>query len=187
MLKVAIVGNIACGKSTVETSLMLKGYPVLDTDMVCHDLLERVDEVKTEFAQYDVFDKGVISREKLGKLVFSNPEIKKKLEDILYPYVRVEISRFFVRNRNSKYVFASVPQLYEAGMESLFDKVLFVYCNDDIRLNRLMARNHYSEEYAKIRMNAQLSQDEKVKKADWVVYNNSSVEELNNQISKIIV
>ena len=186
MIKVAIVGNIACGKSTVETFLMQKGYPVLDTDMVCHDLLEKVDEVKTEFAQYDVFQNGAISREKLGKLVFSVPEIKKRLEDILYPYVRVEIARFMSRSVHSKYAFVSVPLLYEAGMEDLFDKVLFVYCSDDIRLNRLMSRNHYSEEYAKIRMDAQLPQDEKVKKADWVVYNNSTVEDLTEQISKII-
>ena len=186
MIKVAIVGNIASGKSTVEKFLMQKGYPVLDTDMVCHDLLEKVEEVKTEFAQYDIFKNGVISREKLGKLVFTDSDIKKKLEDILYPHVRAEISRFFVRGINSKYVFASVPQLYEAGMEDLFDKVLFVYCDDMIRFNRLISRNHYSDEYAKIRMNAQLSQEIKAGKADWVVYNNSTVEELEEQISKLI-
>ena len=104
----------------------------------------------------------------------------------MYPYVRVEIARFMSRNIHSEYAFVSVPLLYEAGMEDLFDKVLFVYCSDDIRLNRLMSRNHYSEEYAKIRMDAQLPQDEKVKKADWVVYNNSTVEDLTEQISKII-
>ena len=187
MIKVAIVGNIASGKSTVEKFLMRNGYPVLDTDMVCHDLLERVNEVKTEFAQYDVFKNGVVSREKLGKLVFTDSVAKKKLEDILYPHVRVEILRFFVRNSNSKYVFASVPQLYEAGMEDLFDKVLFVYCDDDMRFDRLISRNHYSAEYAKIRMDAQLPQNEKANKADWVVYNNSTVEELEEQISKLIV
>ena len=71
-------------------------------------------------------------------------------------------------------------------MEDLFDKVLFVYTNDDIRLQRLMKRNHYTEEYAIVRMNSQISQDEKVKLADWVIYNNSTVEDLRKMVVNVI-
>lgn len=187
MLKIAIVGNIASGKSTVEKFLIKKGFPVLDTDDVCHKWLVKADEVKEAFCGYDVFSDDEISRQKLGKLVFEQPELRKKLEDILYPYVKVEMARFVARNKDSKYVFVSIPLLYEAGMEGLFDKVLFVYCDDNIRLQRLIKRNNYTEEYAKIRMNAQFSQDEKLKKADWVVYNNTTTKELYAQISKLIV
>ena len=71
-------------------------------------------------------------------------------------------------------------------MEDLFDRVLFVYTNDDIRLQRLMKRNNYTEEYAVVRMNSQISQDEKVKLADWVIYNNSTVEDLRKMVVNVI-
>lgn len=187
MQKVAIVGNIASGKSTVEQFLLKKGYPVLDTDVVCHNLLNRLDEIKEEFSEFDVFCDGKISREKLGKLVFSQPEQKKKLESILYPYVQVDIARFFTINKDYKYVFVSIPQLFEAQMEDLFDKILFVYTDDKLRLERLIKRNGYSKEYAQVRLDSQMSQDEKVKLADWVVYNNTAIKDLEKSISKLIV
>ena len=80
----------------------------------------------------------------------------------------------------------SIPLLFEAKMEDLFDKVLFVYTNDDIRLQRLMKRNNYTKEYAIVRMNSQISQDEKVKLADWVIYNNSTVEDLRKMVVNVI-
>lgn len=186
MIKVAIVGNIASGKSTAEIIIREKGFPVLDTDKVCHELLIKSDEIKNRFRDYDVFNNGVISREKLGNLVFLNAVLKKDLENILYPHVKIEISKFFEKNIDSKYAFVSAPQLYEAGMEDLFDKVLFVYCDDEIRLKRLIKRNGYSEDYAKIRMSSQISQDEKLKKADWVIYNNSTTEDMEAAITNLI-
>ena len=71
-------------------------------------------------------------------------------------------------------------------MTDLFDKILFVYTNDDIRLQRLIKRNNYAKEYALKRMNSQISQDKKVKKADWIIYNNSTVEDLQKNVIKLI-
>lgn len=186
MIKVAIVGNIACGKSTAEKYIESKGYPVLDTDKVCHSLLQELPEVKTAFNNYEVFENGAISRDKLGRLVFDNPVLKAKLENILYPEVTKEILKFFGNCKNSKYAFVSAPQLFEAEMENLFDKIMFIYCDDEIRLSRLLQRNSYSREYAKTRMNAQQNQNLKAQKSDWVIYNNSSVEDLYKAINEVI-
>ena len=185
MLKVALVGNIASGKSTVEKALQTSGYVVLDTDKVCHELLT-CDEVSIEFSSFDVFENGIISREKLGKLVFANVELKKRLEDILYPMVRLRIAEFFEQYNAESLVFVAIPLLFEAGMVNLFDKIVFVYCDDDIRLKRLTARNNYTEEYAKIRMGAQQSQDEKIKKSDYVIYNNSTIEALDRCVDSVV-
>ncbi|MBO5447476.1 dephospho-CoA kinase [bacterium] len=185
MLKVALVGNIASGKSTVEKALQTSGYVVLDTDKVCHELLT-CDEVSKEFSTFDVFENGIISREKLGKLVFANVELKKRLEDILYPMVRLRIAEFFEQYNAESLVFVAIPLLFEAGMVDLFDKIVFVYCDDDIRLKRLTARNNYTEEYAKIRMGAQQSQDEKIKKSDYVIYNNSTIEALDRCVDSVV-
>lgn len=185
MLRVAIVGNIASGKSTVEKALQTSGYVVLDTDKVCHELL-LCKEVADAFSSCDVFENGIISREKLGKLVFSKPEQKELLESILYPMVKLKIEEFFEKYRDESLAFVAIPLLFEAGMESLFDKIVFVYCDDELRLKRLISRNNYTEEYALTRMNAQHSQDEKVKKADYVIYNNSDIVALDRNVDSVV-
>jgi len=187
MIKYAICGNIASGKSTAENILKKHGYSVLDTDLVCHDILNKNNEIKEEFKNYDIFESGCISREKLGKIVFSDNNLKKKLENIMHPIVKQEIENFFNINSDKTQLFVSIPLLFEANMQDLFDKIIFIYANDEIRLKRLIDRNNYSLEYAKIRMNSQMSQEEKIKHCDFVIYNNSSVIDLENQILKLIV
>lgn len=186
MLKIALTGNIASGKSSVQLFLEEKSYPVLDTDIVCHELLENSVEIAEAFSEYDVFHDGILSREKLGQLVFSDSKLKKMLENLLYPDLIAEIQAFFAVNSDSKLVFVGIPQLFEAGMENLFDRTILVYCDDKIREQRLIARNKYTKEYAQIRMKSQLSQDIKAKKVDYIIYNNSTMDDLHSNIIKVI-
>lgn len=186
MIKFALCGNIASGKSTVQKLLENQGYRVLDTDKVAHELLTVNNlELFLEFKKFDVFENGKFSREKLGKLVFTNKEIKQKLENILHPQIREKIKEFFEQNQNEKYLFVGIPLLFEANMTDLFDKIIFIYADDDIRLKRLLLRNGYSVEYAKARLNSQMRQEEKTQKSDYVINNNGSIEELNFNIIKL--
>lgn len=186
MLKIALVGNIASGKSLVEKFLKELGYSVLDTDVVCHNLLENSNNVRRAFAKYDIFENDKISRDKLGKLIFANKELKNKLEDLLYPDLIKEIKSFFIQNSDKNLCFVAIPLLFEAGMENLFDKIVLIYCDDQIRLKRLIARNNYTKEYAKIRMNSQMPQEEKMLKADYVINNSSTCEDLQNEVIRLI-
>ncbi len=188
MIRIALVGNIASGKSEAEKIISEFGYKVLDTDNVAHSLLENNEDVIKAFAGFDIFENGNISREKLGKLVFGDNEKKQLLENILYPQIRNKIIDFFKQNSNEKFLFVSIPLLFESNMTDLFDKIIFIYADDEIRLKRLMSRNNYTKEYAQVRMSAQISQDEKAKKADVVIFNNSTLEKFHQDIkSQLLV
>ena len=187
MLKVAVTGNIASGKSEVQKILEEKGYKVLDTDKVGHEILRLSPAIKALFAEYDVFDStGNISREKLGNLVFLNPELKLKLEEVSHPLIKERIKAFFEGNKSEIVVFAAIPLLFEANMQDMFDKIVLVYSDDNIRKTRLIKRNNYSSSMAQIRIDSQIPQEEKKSLCDCVIFNNSTINELESEVNRML-
>lgn len=79
MIKVALTGNIASGKTTVQSILERYGYKVLDTDKTAHVLLDELDEIKEAFADFDIIENGKVSRSRLGQIVFDRPDLKRSL------------------------------------------------------------------------------------------------------------
>lgn len=166
MLKVAITGNIAAGKSQVEKIIAAK-FPVYDADKIAHEFLGNVD------------------RKSLGAKVFADPKALKELEEYIHPKVKARILEIF-QNKHSEIVFISIPLLFETSFNKLFDKIIFVAADDNIRLKRLMERNNLSEADALLRMNVQLPQEDKINKSDFVIYNNSTLAELEFQTAKVL-
>ena len=188
MKKIAICGNIASGKSTVQNILEEKGYKVLDTDEIAHTLLTVKNKPLYEaFKDYDFFDEqGEFSRKKVGQYVFEHKDAEKLLTSILHPQIKAKIQEFFEQNKDEKLLFVGIPLLFEAKMENLFDKIIFVYTDDEIRLERLLKRDNYTVEYAKLRMSSQMPQDEKVKKSDYILNNNGTFEELKKSVDELL-
>ena len=184
MIKIAIVGNIASGKSQVEEILQKQGFKVFDSDKIAHNLLYSSAEVLQMFPQ--CVENGIISRVKLADLVFNDAQEKEKLEKIIHPQVRGEILKIFEELKDENIVFVSVPLLFEAKMEDLFDKTLFVYADDEIRLKRLMLRNNLTESQALSRLRAQDSQESKLAKCDFVVKNDSTLDNLDVKVKKVL-
>lgn len=189
MIKVAIAGNIASGKSQAEKILSDMGYCVVDTDKINHALLSSdkntISEIKNAFTSIEN-DDGSISREKLGQIVFSDEKKKKLLEKILHKRIFEKLDEFFDENSDKAVVFVSIPLLFEVNKEKDFDKIIFISADKEIRLKRLIERNNYTEEYALKRINAQDNEAEKIRKSDFVIHNNSDLQTLKNQILNIL-
>lgn len=191
MIKIAITGNIAAGKSVVEKFLIDLHYPVIDTDKIVHNLFAESDdlnrELRTAFGNFDICTNHLIDRKKLARIVFSDKKLLAKLENITHPYIIDEVMKFFEKNSDANFAFVSVPLLYEANWVYLFDKVIMIAADNETRLNRLMYRRNLSEEDALKRMNAQISQEEKIKFADFVIYNNTNYVDLSRQINDVLI
>lgn len=188
MISIAIVGNIASGKSTVENLLRKKGYKVFDSDIIAHEVLDDLSEKILEaFKDYDISENGRISRQKLGALVFNDKNLKEKLENIIHPEIKDRLKKIFEENKLEKYIFVSIPLLFEVGWRNLFDKILFIYTEDKIRLNRLMQRNNFTKDEALARIKSQLPQEEKVKVSDFIINNNHSIDVLQKYIERFII
>ena len=186
MRKIALTGNIASGKSTVKNILIKKGYKVLDTDDIAHKLLDKKSEIIiSTFANYDITENGKISRQKLAKIVFNNTNLRQKLENIIHPLIKIKIEDFFKANLDESIVFVEIPLVFEAGMQDLFDEILFIACDDEIRLKRLILRNNITKQEAENRINSQISQQEKISKSNFVIYNNSTVQDLENELNEL--
>ena len=175
MLKIAITGNIASGKSTVEKIIENNGYKVYDTDKIAHKILENSEEVKKAFKTVD--------RKEIAKIVFSSPEKLKLLESIIHPKVKEEILKIF--NSEEKLVFISIPQLFESGFDTLFNKIIYVTADRALRLERLIKRNNLTIEEAEIRINAQVDTN-KIEKSDYIIENNTDLADLQNKVKEVL-
>ncbi|HIS88261.1 TPA: dephospho-CoA kinase [Candidatus Avigastranaerophilus faecigallinarum] len=191
MKKIAITGNIASGKSQVEKMILSYGYKVADTDKINHFILasdiSAINEIKNAFAEDDILDlNSNISREKLGKIIFSVGWKKLKLEEILHKRIAAKVEEFYNENSKEDFVFVAIPLLFETKQEDNFDKIIFVSADYDVRLNRLIQRNGYTEKYAKTRIASQMKEDEKIKKSDYIIYNNSDLISLRKQVDSVL-
>ncbi len=179
MIKIGLTGNIASGKSEVENILLKKGFIVVDLDKVSHQLLKNNTVVQSEvLKEFKTSD-----RNELAKIVFSDLDKKKKLENIIYPKLKEYIINTFEINKDKKAVIISGALIYEAGFDGLFDKIIYIDAKKEIRLKRLMKRNKTDEKTALKRMNCQ--NDNKLK-ADIIIENNSDFENLNNKVNALI-
>ena len=187
-MNIGITGSIACGKSTVSDYLIDKGYTIIDADKLGHVALTS-DDVKRKLAEKfsdEILENNEISREKLGKLVFGNDDNLKILNSIIHPKIKELILKLQEEHKDENLVFLDIALLYEANFVDLVEKVVVVYVDEDVQLERLMTRNSLSKEEAIKRIESQMSPREKAALGDFVINNSYSKEDTFQQIDEIL-
>ncbi|KAK1560087.1 hypothetical protein Q3G72_021956 [Acer saccharum] len=187
---VGLTGGISSGKSTVANLFKANEIPVVDADLVARDVLKRGTggwkKVVTTFGEDILLANGEVDRPKLGQIVFSDPDKRQLLNRLLAPYIStgifMEILKLWIKG--CKVIVLDVPLLFEAKMDKWTKPIIVVWVDPEIQLQRLMARDRTSEEDAKNRINAQMPLDIKRTKADIVIDNNGSLDDLNEQFRK---
>jgi dephospho-CoA kinase len=186
---VGLTGGIAAGKSEALKALERLGAATLSTDAVTHELLTtgEVRDMLIERFGDAVAPNGEIDRAKVAEVVFGDPDEREWLEGVLWPRVgqRVWDWRQEIEGRDPapRAAVVEVPLLFEAGMESGFDKTIAVVADEPIREERAGGRGHRGVES---RTSRQLSQDEKAARADVVVRNEGSIEDLEHELSRVL-
>ena len=189
---VGLTGGIASGKSTVSDLFKGEDIPVIDTDKIARELLETgsdaYNEVVSHFSSEILFANGEINRKLLGKLIFSNPKRRDVLNGIIHPRV-LEIMRLEIKQCEEKgesLVVIDVPLLFESGFDKECHKTIVVFTTPEKQLSRLMDRDQIDEEYASVKIAAQMPLSEKVKKADFVIDNSQSILETKKDFLQIL-
>jgi dephospho-CoA kinase len=190
MIKIAVTGGIACGKTTVGLLFEEDGVAVCDADDLARvamtqgtDVFERV---RSEFGESVVCRDGELNRELLGALVFADEAAREKLNSIVHPVVRLAWENWLGGRRGMTGGAAViVPLLFEAGFSYGWDAVICVTCSEDVQLERLQQRGLLRDE-AVGRVAAQLPNAEKQKMSDFVIVNNGTKGLLKRQALKVL-
>ena len=186
---IGLTGSIASGKSTVSNKLKSLGYKVVDCDEINHQLLAKdnigYQEVLSAFGDEILKDNLEIDRKKLGKLVFNDPNIKMKLNQILHPLIKKVVIKEFEEVKDGL-VFLDCPLLFETDFHQLCDLKIVVYVNLDTQIHRLMERDNITFPEALKKIYSQMPLEEKMELADYVVDNCHSLSDLDWQLKQLL-
>jgi len=183
---VGLTGGIASGKSTVSKYLAEKGFKVYDADKIAKDISEKKlvqEEIILTFGNKILDENRNIDRKKLKEIVFEDKEKLKQLNAIIHPKV-IDFYRELKEKNTDETIIFDVPLLFESGIDKFCDKILVVISDYDVQLNRIIERDNIDKELASKIIKSQISNEERIKKADIVIENNTSLEELYEKVER---
>jgi dephospho-CoA kinase len=200
MLKIAITGGIACGKSEVGKIIESMNISVLDTDLVCNNLLQTdfniIEQITSHFGVDNIVTSmGSINKIKLAQIVFSNPKELQFLNNLIHPRCyeivnewinchdsRIKFAEFRKKELVKHIVVVQIPLLFETKQEKNWDKIICISTNKDEQSKRIIKK--FGVDGLK-RLNSQIPIEEKKKLSHYVIENNGTLDQLKEQVNKI--
>ncbi len=195
-MKIGLTGGIGTGKSTVGRKLKERGYPVIDLDVISREVItypEVKEKLVEEFGSEILLDKGAarekweISRNRLGQIVFKDEKKVNVLNSIMHPAIIRKMKREMEKEEKiHRTVIVEVQLLFEVNLEGEFDFTVLVYSDKEVQMKRVMERDKRDFEEVKNIIGSQMDMELKRKKSDYIIENNGSMEELDNEIEKFV-
>jgi len=190
-LIVGLTGGIAAGKSTVSQMFKDLGAYLIDFDELAREVVKPGKRAWQKIVEYfgnDILNEDLtLNRQKLGELVFHDPKKLRKLNEIVHPEVFREDQRITdeILSKNPRaLIIKDIPLLTEAGAQKLVEKIIVVYASSQTQLERMIERG-FNEEEARARIDAQAPLEEKLKYADFIIYNDGPLEDTRKQVAEI--
>ena len=190
MLRVALTGGIATGKSYCLGQFASHGAAVIDADLLAREAVapgsRALDAVAARFGPSVLLPDGALNRAALGRIVFRNGAARADLEAIVHPEVYRRISEWFAMlPPRTRLAIADIPLLFETGHTHDFDRVVVVACDPREQLRRLMTRDGLAESDARARLDAQWPIEEKEARADFVIRTDGTVADTDAQVKTV--
>ncbi|GAA0126589.1 MULTISPECIES: dephospho-CoA kinase [Clostridium] len=189
---VGLTGGIGSGKSTISKMIMEQDISIIDADKISREVLNIYPEIllkiKNEFGEEYFYEDGSLNRKKLGQYVFSSEILKKTLENIIIPYIKREIFDKIKKCRENMEEIAIVdaPTLIENNLQIYMDYVILVMVDEKTQILRVIKRDLQSKEEVLKRIRNQLSLEEKIQYADYVIDNSKDLDFTKSQLAHIL-
>ena len=189
MLRVGLTGGIGAGKSEVARRLAAYGAVLIDADAVAREVVEPgtpgLAAVREAFGPEVLRPDGTLDRERLGDLVFADPQQRATLNGIVHPLVRDRMAELEGQAAGAEVVVHDIPLLAEGGGAALFDEVVVVDVPPRVQLERLVRERGLSREQAQARIAAQADRDARLAVATLIVDNSGSLSELDREVGEL--
>ena len=188
MVKLGVTGGIGSGKSVVCEILRLHNIPVYDADVEAKNLNDTSPVIREKLIDVfgtDLYRNNKLDRKKLAHLIFNNEENLRAVNSIIHPELAKHFEEWAEKRKHHPVVAIDAAVLFEAGFQSVTDKTIIVLAPLETRIERAVKRGNLTKEQITARTNSQMSDEEKVKLADFVIHDDGN-HSLLEQISQIL-
>ncbi len=191
MMRVALTGGIASGKTTVSNALKEHNVPIVDTDILAREAVapetEGLQRIIERFGESVLNEAGSLDRKQLRNIVFADEAARKDLESILHPIIRELTNNKLneLEQTDAPYAVVVIPLLIETGQQDAYDHVVIVDVDPAIQIKRVMARDNCTREQAERILASQATREQRLAAADDVIFNNSTTKAVDLQVTKM--